>query len=340
MSFNPVAVEQLVIPQATAHQMMVLLVAAGLDYVVGDPWHLPHPVQAMGTVISAYSQWVLGHLRSKFWLRLAGIGLAAMLIIGSGMVSWAGLQILGRISPLLQQGSECVLLASCFAGRSLRRAAHEVLAPLHQGNLVSARQKLAMYVGRDTDRLSESDIYRAVLETVSENAIDGVLAPLFYAIVGATAGLAGPVAIAYKAASTLDSMVGYRREPYTHLGWFSARLEDALTWLPCRISVLGIAVLSRRPAHVLRLCRRDAIADPSPNAGWSECAYAAALGVQLGGENSYKGKLTIKPLLGDATRPITPHIIEEAFALTRRSFFIGLTIGSLSVMVTGLMATG
>lgn len=318
----------------------VILVAAGLDYVIGDPWSWPHPVQAMGKVISAYSQWVLGRRtaeesgrsRDKFNMRLAGIGLAVLLIVGSGLVSWAGLQLLGAISPLIRQGAECVLLASCFAGRSLRRAAEEVLVPLQAGELVSARQSLAMYVGRDTEQLSEPEIYRAVLETASENAVDGVLAPLFYAILGGMVGLAGPVAIAYKAASTLDSMVGYRREPYTHLGWFSARLEDALTWLPCRISVVTIALLSRRPGHVLRLCQRDAICDPSPNAGWSECAYAAALGVQLGGVNTYKGQPSAKPLLGDAIRPINSSIIRDAFALTRYSFFIGLAVGVLVLM--------
>ncbi|MFK8181793.1 MAG: adenosylcobinamide-phosphate synthase CbiB [Phormidesmis sp.] len=338
-------------------QAVVLLVAAGLDYVVGDPWGWPHPVQAMGKVISAYSRLVLGglsgeevtsgeaitsrrshgssHGSSKFWMRLAGMWLAALLIVGSGGVSWAGLQVLGQISPWLQQGGECVLLASCFAGRSLRRAADEVLGPLQVGDWVSARQTLAMYVGRDTDQLSEAEIYRAVLETASENAVDGVLAPLFYAIVGALVGLAGPVAIAYKAASTLDSMVGYRREPYTHLGWFSAKLEDALTWLPCRMSVLAIAALSLHPAYVLRLCRRDAVNDPSPNAGWSECAYAAALGVQLGGINTYKGQRTAKPLLGEPTRPITPSIISRAFALTRCCFLGGLAIGVLALIVMG-----
>ena len=141
------------------------------------------------------------------------------------------------------------------------------------------------------------------------------------------------MAIAYKAASTLDSMVGYREPPYTDLGWFSAKLEDVLTWFPCRCSVMTIALLSGRPWQVLQLCWRDANADPSPNAGWSECAYAAALGVQLGGPNTYRGKVTKKPFLGDANRPITSAVINQALSLTRRSFLIGLVVG-----MTGLMA--
>ena len=314
----------------------ILLAAAGLDYIVGDPWSWPHPVQAMGKAINLYAQWALSRMRSPQTMRGLGVVLGVGTIIGSALVSWAGLQIIeivapDSLSPWLRWAAECVLLASCFAGRSLRRAADEVMAPLQRGDVASARQTLAMYVGRDTEQLSEAEIYRAVLETASENAIDGVLAPLFYAILGACFGLAGPVAIAYKAASTLDSMVGYRREPYRHLGWFSARLEDALTWVPCRIGVLTIALLSRRAGHVLRLCQRDADADPSPNAGWSECAYAAALGVQLGGENTYRGERKFKPLLGDALRPITCDVINEAFTLTRQSFLIGLIGGALGL---------
>jgi adenosylcobinamide-phosphate synthase len=133
-----------------------------------------------------------------------------------------------------------------------------------------------------------------------------------------------PLALGYKAASTLDSMVGYKSAPYTHLGWASARLDDLLTWLPCRLTVVTIALLSGRPRHVLKLCRRDAPQDPSPNAGWSECAYAAALDVQVGGQNTYRGNVTHKPLLADPVRPITPERIQQALSLTRRIFLLWL----------------
>jgi adenosylcobinamide-phosphate synthase len=154
------------------------------------------------------------------------------------------------------------------------------------------------------------------------------MAPLFYALVGALLPVGSvPIALAYKAASTLDSMIGYREAPYTHLGWFSARFEDALTWLPCRLTVLTIALLSGRPRQVWALCRRDAPADPSPNAGWSECAYAAVLGVQLGGRNIYRGQVKEKPLLGDATVPITDDRIDQALALTRQAALLWTAIG-------------
>ena len=305
----------------------ILLAAAGLDFLIGDPWSWPHPVQAIGQAINLYSQQVIQMKLRPILMKSMGILLAGLIIGGSGLLTWALLQGLELISLWLRILAESVLLASCFAGRSLRQAAEDVLSPLSVQNLPLARERLSRYVGRDTQQLSAVEVRRAVLETVSENAIDGVLAPLFYAILGAVWGVSGPVAIAYKAASTLDSMVGYPEPPYTDLGWFSARLEDALTWLPCRLSVLTVALLSGRPRHVLRLCWRDARADPSPNAGWSECAYAAALGVQLGGANTYRGKLKVKPLLGDPNRAITDEAIASALRLTRWSFLIGLAIG-------------
>jgi adenosylcobinamide-phosphate synthase len=157
-----------------------------------------------------------------------------------------------------------------------------------------------------------------------------VMAPLFYAIVGAFIPAVGavPLVMAYKAASTLDSMVGYRREPYTDLGWCSAKSEDILTWLPCRLTVLTLSIISAKPLTVWRLCLRDAVKDPSPNSGWSECAYAAALGVRVGGINYYRGEPQAKPLLGDDLQPISSAIIQQALHLTRSSFllWLGLTV--------------
>lgn len=312
----------------------VLLLAAVLDFLLGDPWGWPHPVQGMGAVIQAYSRLVLGWIKPAWGQRLAGVGLGLGLISGTGLVSWGLLRGVAAY-PWLALPVQTVLLASCFAGRSLRDAARDVLTPLEAGDLPGARQRLSLYVGRDTADLDRPGALRAVLETVSENATDGVLAPLFFALMGAILGVGPvPLALAYKAASTLDSMVGYRELPYTHLGWFSARFEDGLTWLPCRLTVLTVALLSGRPGQVWRLCRRDAIADPSPNAGWSECAYAAALGVQMGGPNHYRGQLKVKPLLGDPHQPITPDVIDRALTLTRWIFLLWLGLGLLLLGLT------
>lgn len=315
--------------------LFVLAIAALIDYAIGDPWGWPHPVRVMGWAIARYQEVVFRYFKSPVGQRVAGVGLGLGLVIGSGLVGWAIATGTTWVHPFLGIVVQSILLASCFAGRSLRAAAEEVLQPLASGDLEGARTRLSFYVGRDTENLSEPEILRAVLETVTENATDGVMAPLFYALVGAALPGVGavPLAIAYKAASTLDSMVGYKEAPYTHLGWFSARMEDVLTWLPCRLVVLTLALLSGKPGYVWRLCRRDAIADASPNSGWSECAYAAVLGVQVGGSNTYRGVVKHKPLLGEPIQAITPERIHQALQLTRINFLLWLSLGIGSLIL-------
>lgn len=308
--------------------VIVLVLAAFLDRLIGDPWGFPHPVRAIGWVIVQFTQFSFKYFENPITLRIAGTILAIGLISGSGFIGWLIVQTAKWLHPILGIVVASVMLASCFAARSLKLAAREVLQPLAITDLSQSRLLLSKYVGRDTTNLSELEILRAVLETVTENATDGVMAPLFYAIVGAFIPTIGsvPLALAYKAASTLDSMIGYRDPPYTHLGWFSAQFEDRLTWLPCRLTVLTLALLSGQPRHVWRVCRRDALQDPSPNSGWSECAYAAVLGVQLGGINWYRGVAKPKPLLADALNPITPQKIEQALQLTQYCFLIWLAV--------------
>jgi adenosylcobinamide-phosphate synthase len=319
---------------------LVLLLAAILDYAIGDPWGWPHPVQGMGWGISRYTQFALKRCSSPLARRWAGMLLGSGAIAGSGLTGWLIVRGAIWIHPLLGMAAESILLASCFAGRSLRAAADDVLAPLTAGDLEQARSRLSQYVGRDTAGLSESEIYRAILETIAENTTDGVTAPLFYGIIGAFLPGVGsvPLALAYKAASTLDSTVGYRQEPYTHFGWFSARGEDYLTWLPCRLTVVTLALLSRKPQAVWRICRRDGTKDPSPNSGWSEAAFAAALDVRLGGTNSYGGVIKHKPLLGNPTSPITREKINRALGLMRACFLIGLGFALMGLLAAQIAA--
>jgi adenosylcobinamide-phosphate synthase len=286
----------------------------------------------MGWLIDKFTKVTLKYCDRSYLRRIAGVLLFWGLILSTGGVSWLAIYACEQVHPWLSMGVQSIALASCFAGRSLRQAAEDVLSAVNPDDLSLARSRLSMYVGRDTDKLSIGEIDRAIFETITENAIDGVMAPLFYAIVGLFIPVVGvlPLAMAYKAASTLDSMVGYRREPYADLGWFSAKSEDILTWLPCRLSVLTLSLISGKPVTVWRLCLRDANRDPSPNSGWSECAYAAALGVQVGGINYYKGQVQEKPLLGDDLQPITSTTIQQALKLTRYNFLLWL--GLLSIV--------
>ncbi len=140
------------------------------------------------------------------------------------------------------------------------------------------------------------------------------------------------MAIAYKASSTLDSMIGYKQEPYIDIGWFSAKIEDYLTWLPCRLTVLTLAIISGDTLNKLKLCQKYATKDPSPNSGWSESIYAVILGVQVGGVNIYRGEKKIKPLLGKPVHPIEEKTIYQALSLTRTCFLIWLVFVSISVI--------
>ena len=312
---------------------MILLLAAIADLLIGDPKNLLHPVQVMGWIIQKYADWAIAFFSPGYQRRLAGVVLGSILIVGSGATGWLIVWGAQQINFGLGTIAEVILLASCFAGKSLRLAVEDVLQPLSEGNIAVSRDRLSYYVGRDTHNLSEGEILRALLETVGENAVDGVTAPLFYGILGGLIPGLGcvPLALAYKAASTLDSTIGYRRDPYTDLGWFSAQLEDRLTWLPCRLTVLTLSLFSGEPKRVLSICRRDGIKDPSPNSGWSECVYAAILGVQLGGVNTYQGEIKEKPLLGDAIAPISTDKIERALQLTRYCFLTWLAIGCSAV---------
>jgi adenosylcobinamide-phosphate synthase len=307
---------------------LVLILAATIDFLIGDPWNWLHPVKVMGWLISRFTKLALTYCQNSLTQRIAGILLGIILIVGSGVIAYLLIYYARLVHPLVGIAIDSILLASCFAQRSLRQAAEAVLQPLSTGQIKDARSVLSNYVGRDTENLTAAEILRAVLETVTENATDGVMAPLFYAILGAFMPFVGstPLAIAYKASSTLDSMVGYRETPYTYIGWFSARLEDGLTWVPCRLTVITLALLSGKPLQVWRICRRDAPADSSPNSGWSECVYAAILGVQLGGTNWYRGIAKHKPLLGDAISPITPNSVYQAMQLTRWCFLLWLGI--------------
>ena len=317
---------------------IVLLSAAFFDYLIGDPWHWPHPVQIMGLIIAWLTQSLLKRFHQPWQRKLIGVVLGGGVVIGSGGVVWLMIMLTDKLHWLGGLLLQIVLLASCFAGHSLSLAALDVLQPLEKDDIEAARVQLSRYVGRDTHHLSKAEIYRATLETVAENAVDGVTAPLFYAIAGALIPIIGPVpmAIAYKAASTLDSMIGYHREPYRDIGCFSARFEDCLTWLPCRLTVLTLACFSLQPKQVLSVCFRDAPQDPSPNSGWSECIYAAVLGVQLGGSNTYQGIVKEKPQLGNPLRPIGKEIIRRSLHLTRRCFLLWLIIGSIILNISQL----
>ena len=307
-----------------------LLAAWCLDWVMGDPPWLPHPVRLIGALIAAGDKHLYVEAASDRGKLVAGAALTA----GVVTMVYAGTRSLlagaERLGPWAGAAAEVVLAASCLASRDLHGEATAVLIPLRLGDLPQARTRLARIVGRDTGTLDRNETSRALIETLAESANDGVLAPLFFLCVGSRSGLgAVPVAMAFKAVSTLDSMIGHRTERYLFFGRTAARLDDLALLLPARFTALAIAALAPRGRGrvALRVFLRDGSAHASPNAGQPEAAMAGALGVRLGGRNTYNGEPIEGPPLGGEFRPPEPRDAERALWLTAGVSLVGLGLG-------------
>ncbi len=320
---------------------LLVLLACGLDRLLGDPLWWPHPVQAMG--------WAIGVLQRavEAWagdaprrLRLGGALLTLLVVAGSGLAGW-GIEAIARRSPLVGTPLLVLGLASALAGGSLARAVQAVLEALP--DLPMARARLARIVGREVSQLPEAEILRAAAETAAENAVDGLFAPLFWMLVGAALmqlgpPLPGPLALAwgFKAASTLDSMLGYHHGRLRWLGTAGARLDDLLTWLPTRLVALSLPLAAGRPRQTCRWWRaalRDGAPDPSPNAGVSEAAFAHAAGVRLGGANTYADGVRLKPILAAAGRSADREGVERILGLGDRLELLWLLLALPVLMV-------
>jgi adenosylcobinamide-phosphate synthase len=303
-----------------------LPLGAALDALVGDPRSWPHPVRWIGRLIEGVERalrWLIERCGGTSHAERWGGVVLALVVIGLTMAAAWGVIALGdRVGPLGGLAARALLI---FWGLAAHSLGAEALRAAEAPDLETARCELALIVGRDTASLDCGEIGRACVETVAENCNDAVVAPLFWLALG------GPVALwTYKAASTLDSMVGYRNERYRDLGWASARLDDLLACVPARLTWLLIAlaalVWGERAGAALRIGWRDGRKHPSPNAAWPEAAMAGALGVQLGGPASYGGVPSFKPLLGDYGTAIRP-------ATVRRSVRLMQTVAVLAVLL-------
>jgi adenosylcobinamide-phosphate synthase len=273
------------------------LAASCLDWIAGDPHSMPHPVRLMGRAISTGERW-LRRPDSPANEMLRGAALTGAVVGGSWVAAKVTVGAGGAVGEIL-------LAWTALATRCLLDESSAVLDAVDHGDLVLARSRLGMIVGRDTESLDEADILRAVIETVAEGLCDGVVAPIVYLALGGV-----PLAFAYKAVNTLDSMIGHPEPPYRYFGRVAARLDDLANFVPARLAVLSIvaaAFLIRRQARRSWLVfRRDGHLHSSPNAGQTEAAMAGALGVRLGGMNYYAGKPSPKRVLGGDGRCATP----------------------------------
>jgi len=301
-----------------------------LDLLLGDPPHWPHPIRLLGRVIDYWEE-VLYRSRvaagALFWLAVMGTTLALVLGILGAAVFLPAVAGSALLTYFLYAG---------FATRSLHYESRRVEDALARGNHSLARKRLARIVGRETAHLHPEEIRRAVLETVAENLVDGVVAPMFFTLLLGLPGL-----FLYKAANTMDSMVGYKTYRYGKFGKMAARADDLLNFLPARLTallmVLAAGVVGLDPRGVWRILRRDAGNASSPNAGWPEAAMAGALGVQLGGPSTYFGQVVNKPCLGDPGTPLTAaHYRQAVRVLYATSLLMaGLTFSALYLTQAG-----
>lgn len=285
------------------HLESVLLVlgALALDAALGDPRGLPHPVRGLGRLIARAERALRARYPSRE--RAGGVALVLGVVGGTFAATWGVIHLAGLVHPWAARGAEVVAIYWSLAPRDLWRHAARVSGALGRGDLAEAKRGVAMMVGRDVEPLDEKGVTRATIESVAENTVDGVTAPLCFALLGG-----GPLAMAYRAVNTLDSMVGYRIEPYTRIGWASARLDDLANLIPARLTALlmplagGLLGGSARGGWAAAW--RDGRKHDSPNSGLTEAAMAGVLGIELGGPHWYRGTYYASPTIGVARRPV------------------------------------
>ena len=298
-----------------------------LDAVFGDPAWLPHPVVLMGRCITALENHLRTALSKTPQGELVGGGVVvAVLPLGTLAVTGLACHLAAALHPALGLALQMFWCAQALAAKGLVQESRNVYRELVKGDLPAARRAVARIVGRDTQALTAEGVTKAAVETVAENASDGVIAPLFYMLIGGA-----PLALTYKAINTMDSMLGYKNEKYLYFGRCAAKLDDAANWLPSRLAALlwvAAAVLTGNSARgAWRIWRRDRHNHASPNSAQTESACAGALGVQLAGPAYYFGEYYDKPTIGDPLRPIEPQDILRANRMMYAESVLALVIG-------------
>lgn len=320
---------------------ILVALAFGLDLMLGDPRPLPHPVVLMGRLINVLEQALRRVARGAAGELAAGALLALILVFFVYMLAIQVVLFFYGLNIYAGHLVTIVLLYTSFSLKSLQEHILAVEEPLLQGDLPAARSALSYLVGRDTAELGVAEISRGALESLSENSSDGVIAPLFYAFLGGA-----PLALAYKAISTMDSMLGYRNASYLYFGRVAAKLDDLANYIPARLTallLLAAALFSGRLApgrfrECLQTTWKESKNHPSPNSGYPEGAAAVLLGVWLGGTSTYQGVVSEKPLINAGGGEATPQHLKELRSLVQQASLLALLLGVLiSVAVSWLV---
>jgi adenosylcobinamide-phosphate synthase len=314
---------------AFAYPAAALLTGFILDMLFGDPQGFPHIVRFMGGLIAALEKALRAMLPPTEQGERRG---GALLVIIVSLICWgvpfAALSLSYRVSPLLGYAMESFLCYQLLAVKSLKAESMKIYRSLQGHDVESARRGVSMIVGRDTAALDREGILRAAVETVAENASDGVAAPMFYMALGGAA-----LGCLYKAVNTMDSMVGYKNDQYLHFGRAAAKTDDVLSLIPSRMCALLMIACAYLPGFdgrgAFRIWRRDRRKHPSPNSAQTESVCAGALGIRLAGPASYMGVAHDKPYIGDDTRPIRDDDIISANRLMAAASVLALALAVL-----------
>jgi adenosylcobinamide-phosphate synthase len=305
-----------------------MVAACVLDAAIGDPRSMPHPVRWMGRIIVRVHREVRKKCTGPLALRAAGFFLAMGLPATAFAAGWVAVEAGMAVHDWLGHFIGIAVASTTLAWRDLVDHVRAVSAALKEGSLERARQAVGLIVGRDTQNLSEAEVVRASVETIAESACDGVIAPLVFLVVGGP-----PLALAYKAVSTLDSMIGHPDEKYRDFGWASAKIDDFANWIPARLTgwliaaaagIVLVSVKAVKRSSVILL--RDGHKHPSPNSGRPEAAMAGALGVQLGGVNFYEGRRAERPVLGDAETSLSVMQVDQAAYIMTVAYLMAIAV--------------
>ena len=295
-----------------------------LDLIIGDPYSFPHPVRYIGKLISIVEKQIRKITSSDKGLKIAGFFLWFIVVGATFGITTLVLQLF-KFNKVTYFIVNTILIYTTLATKCLKDESVKIYKVLKTGDLEKSRIQLSYIVGRDTTNLNEKEIVRATVETVAENTVDGIIAPLFYGFIGGA-----PLAMAYKAVNTLDSTVGYKNDKYYYLGFASAKIDDIANYIPARLGVillsLGSLFAGFNFKDALKIGIRDRKNHKSPNCAFSEGAVAGALGIQLGGTNVYFGKEVYKPTIGDKTREIEIEDIVRTNKIMYSSSIISIII--------------
>lgn len=297
------------------------------DLIVGDPYSFPHPIRFIGKLINFTQGIIRKVFKSDKQLKFGGFILWFITVGITYLITYSIVKLFS-FNGLLSVVVNGFIIYTTLATKCLKDEALKIYNVLKTGDIEKSRTQLSYIVGRDTTTLSESEIIRATVETVAENTVDGIIAPMFYAFIGGA-----PLAMVYKAINTLDSTVGYKNEKYKDIGFASAKIDDVANYIPARISVVLMTIGSFFLRYNYRNCFKISIRDrknhKSPNCAFSEGAVSGALGIQLGGTNVYFGEKVYKPTIGDKLREIDKEDIIKTNKIMYASSFVSILVFTL-----------